>query len=282
MLSPARAAEVEPLLDPHTVIGALYASHQGKINPFRLMWAYLRRGIPMGISLHTYTRVTGFDVQSGRVQGVHTDHGDFSAGRVVLATAAWTRPLGRLLGQDWKVYTFRASAMITESVTPMKFHVVISAADHKEFELDGKKDIELAFLGIRQTAEGHLLIAQADRPGETINSSISAQAPRAMAFMAGRYFPALRKARLIRAWTAPTTYTDDGCPFVGLVPGLDGLILASAFRSSLVNSPIAGEIITQLVTRGHSDVIDIHPFALDRAMGSADTFYVVKSSDDTP
>ncbi|MCC6146284.1 MAG: FAD-binding oxidoreductase [Anaerolineaceae bacterium] len=279
---PARAvAEIEPMVDPETIRGAMYAPDQGQINPFRLMWAYLRRAIPLGLSLHTFTRVTGFELQSGRVQGVHTTHGEFSAGTVVLATAAWTRRLGEMIGQNWRVHTFRASAMVTEPQHSLKLRSIISTADHIELALDGKKDIELAFLGLRQTADGNFLISQADRPGESLYPQISALAPKAMAIMTGRYFPILRRARLLRSWTAPTTYTEDGCPLIGPVPGVEGLILATAFRSSLINTPLAGEIAAELVTLGRCEVIDIRPFALDREMGKADTFYVVESGQDS-
>lgn len=278
MLNPGQASKVEPLLDPHTMIGAMYAPDQGRINPFRLMWAFLRQANRMGLSLHTFTRVTGFDIQSGRVQGVQTDRGSYSAGRIILATAAWTRRLGNIIAQDWKINTFRASAMVTEPVHDRRLRTVITAADHVELKLDDRGDIELAFLGLRQTPDGNFLIAQSDRPGEALDSSISSQAPRAMATVAARYFPFLRQVRLLRSWTAPTTYTEDGCPFIGPVPGLDGLLMATAFRSSLINSPVAGEIIAGLVLNGRCDLLDIRPFALDRTMGSADTFYAVKGS----
>ena len=279
MLPAEQVHAIEPLINPAALVGAMYAPHQGQINPFRLMWAYLRRAIPFGLALHTYTEVTGFEVRSGRVRGVHTDQGSFSAAMVVLATAAWTHRLGKMLGQDWKIHTFRASAMVTETAGDLKLRSIISAADHIELELDGKKDIELAFLGLRQTSDGNFLIAQADRPGDSLHPAISPLAPKAMAIMTAKYFPVFRKVRLLRAWTAPTTYTEDGCPFVGAVPGLEGLIMATAFRSSLINTPIAGEIVTELVLKGRCEVVDIHPFALDRDMQPADTFYVVKSTD---
>lgn len=278
MLPAEQVHEIEAMIDPRTLVGAMYAPHQGQINPFRLMWAYLRRAIPLGLALHTFTEVTGFELQSGRVQGVRTAQGRFSAPVTILATAAWTHGLGKLIAQDWKIHTFRASAMVTESVYDLKLRSIISSADHVELELNGKKDMELAFLGLRQTTDGNFLISQADRPGESLHPAISPLAPKAMALMVSKYFPVLRKARLLRTWTAPTTYTEDGCPFIGPVPGLDGLLMATAFRSSIINTPIAGEIVTELVLKGRCEVIDIRPFALDRVMGSADTFYVVKSA----
>lgn len=278
LIPPNRIPEIEPSVDPRGLFGASYSSYQGQLNPFHLMWAYLRRATERGLSLHTFTRVTGFDIQSGRVCGVHTTRGHFSAGVVVLATAAWTRQLGQMIGRDWNIHTFRASAMVTEPVYDYHVRCIVTTADHIEMEVTGKEDVELTVLALTQTPEGHFLIAQADRPGEVQDSAISHVAAKAMAIMAGRYFPALRQARLLRSWTAATTYTDDGCPLIGPVNGLEGLILAASFRSAIVNAPIAGEMIKELVTLNRCDVVDITPFAPERKMEKVDTIYTVKSS----
>jgi sarcosine oxidase subunit beta len=275
---PERIKEIEPLVDPGHLYGATYASNQGQVNPLRLMWAYLRRAIPLGLSLHTYTEVTGFEIANGRMRVVRTSRGDFSAGVVVLATAAWTRQLGKLIGREWNVHTFRASAMVTEPIISLRLNSMISTADHIEMDVAGNGDAELTVLALCQSPDGHFLIGQADRPGESLNSATSFAAPVSMAMMAGRFFPVLRKARILRTWTAPTTYTDDGCPLLGPVEDIDGLILAAAYRSAVVHSPLSGEVVTQLVTTGRCDLIDISHFSPERVMQPADTIYTVKSA----
>ncbi len=67
-------------------------------------------------------------------------------------------------------------------------------------------------------------------------------------------------------------------PLLGPVKDLPGLILAASFRSAVVHSPIAGEIITELVNQGYCDLLDISPFAPERTMMEADTVYKVKST----
>ena len=277
-VAPERIQEIEPLVDPTGLFGASYCSYQGQLNPFLLMWAYLRKAIPLGLKLYTYTEVTGFDVKNGRIHGVSTDKGKFSAGTVVLATAAWTRRLGKMIGYDWNIHTFRASAMVTEPVYQLNLNTIVTTADHIEIPVSSPDDAELTVLALAQTPDKHFLIAQADRPGEVLDPAISHVAPKAMAIMAARYFPVLRKARLLRTWTAPTTYTDDGMPLLGFVNGLEGLLLAASFRSAIINTPIAGEIMMELITKGRCDVIDISAFSPDREMRQADTFYTVKSS----
>ena len=275
---PERIKEIEPLVDPTNLFGGTYSSYQGQLNPFLLMWAYLRRAIPLGLSLHTYTEVTGFEIENGKMRGVHTNRGHFSAGVVVLATAAWTRQLGKMIGQDWNIHAFRASAMVTEPVHDLKLNTILTSADHIEMEVTSKEDAELTVLATTQTPDNHFLIAQADRPGNILNPLISHAAPKTMAMMAGRFIPALRNARLLRTWTAPTTYTDDGCPLLGPVKNVDGLILAASYRSAIVHAPLSGEIITQLITTGQCNIIDISHFTPERKMQQTETIYTVKST----
>lgn len=260
-----KVGEIEPLVTARNFFGALYAPTQGLINPFLLMWGFLRRALARGLALHTYCEVSGFDIVSGRLCGVQTSRGTFSAGRVVLATAAWTRHLGALLGRDWGIYTFRASAMITEPVAALRLRTILTIADMIELPLDWEES-EQAALSMRQTPEGHLIIAQADRTGDSLSSDISHAAPKAMAWLVQRHFPVLENVHIRRAWTAPTTVVVDGCPFVGAVEGLDGLILATAFRSALVNAPIAGEMIRDLILYDRCEAVDIRPFSPNRKL----------------
>lgn len=277
-VTPQQVKEIEPMIDADMLYGATYASYQAQVNPFLLLWGYLNRAIPLGLSLHTFTEVTGFDIEGGRMRGVRTNRGNFSAGVVVLATAAWTRPLGETIGCDWNIHTFRASAMVTEPVYDLKLRNIIATADHIEMEVSGKDDSELTVLALTQTPTGHFMVAQASRPGENRDQVISHAAPKTMAIMAARFFPMLRTARVLRSWTAATTFTDDGCPLLGPVKGIEGLILAASYRSAIVHAPLAGEIVAQLITTGRCDLLDISAFAPDRSMGSVDTVYTVKSS----
>ena len=100
LVTSAHLPELEPLLDPTTVLGACYYEHEGQVNPFKLLHAFVRRGREQGLTLHLGVEVTGLDIAGGRVQGVRTSQGEFSAGVVVLCTGAWTESLGWTLGRE--------------------------------------------------------------------------------------------------------------------------------------------------------------------------------------
>ncbi len=177
-LPPERVAEIEPEVNPNGLFGATYASFQGQVNPFLLMWGFLKNAHRQGLSLLTYHEVKNFLMEGSRVVGVDTTKGMLYADKVVLATAAWTRKLGLLIGQNWNIHTFRASAMVTERFSDLHIHSIVTSADHIEAEVNGPEDAELTVMALSQTQEGNFLIAQADRPGEVLDGKISHVAPR--------------------------------------------------------------------------------------------------------
>jgi glycine/D-amino acid oxidase-like deaminating enzyme len=68
---------------------------------------------------------------------------------------------------------------------------------------------------------------------------------------------------VLRGWAAPVAFTADGLPFLGPVNGVEGLILATAFKSTVVVAPLVGETVAQLVLEGRTD-FDLTPFSPDR------------------
>ena len=47
LVSPEQIKEIEPLVDVSSMFGGAYSDSGGKLSPFRLMWAYLHRAIPI-------------------------------------------------------------------------------------------------------------------------------------------------------------------------------------------------------------------------------------------
>ncbi len=77
----SRLPELEPLIDPHVVLGAAYYPGEAQVSPFGLMWAYLQQARKRGLTVCVDTRITGFDIRGGRARGVLTQAGPFSTGR---------------------------------------------------------------------------------------------------------------------------------------------------------------------------------------------------------
>lgn len=246
--------EVEPQIEASALLGALYHAGEGQVDPFQLIWGYLVQARRLGLEEYYFTGVTGFKFQSGRLEGILTPQGLYTADRFVLCTGAYTRQLGRLLGREWDIPYTLGQAMVTEPVEPA-LHNHVSSASFYEQEATGRSGAVRADLAISQSSHGHLLLGEAMLTADTFQRQVPGRSLPAVAACVLPHFPSFHRLRILRGWSAPVAYTPDSCPWLGPVAGIEGLFLATAFRSTVIVTPLVGELVAQLVTRGKCDLI---------------------------
>jgi sarcosine oxidase subunit beta len=110
---------------------------------------------------------------------------------------------------------------------------------------------------------GHFMLGEAASVTNETSTLASVQGQAAIASLARRCFPKLGNLKILRGWAAPVAFTADALPFWGLARGIDGLILATAFKTTVIITPLVGDIVAQLVKTGRSPV-DLTPFSPDR------------------
>jgi sarcosine oxidase subunit beta len=271
MVPAERLVELEPLLDRRAVLGACYHPDEGQVSPFAFMAAYLRRGRQAGLSAHPQTEVTGFDIRSGRMRGLLTRDGQFSSDTVILTSGAWTPGLGRLIGQEWNIPHVHGQALVTER-SDLRLRNHLSSAAFFESMHDEPAAIAGAVvpagavLAVSQTADGHFLLGEAGVITDDLGTHSTAAGQAAIAREVTRFLPSMARLRVLRGWAAPVAFTVDGRPFLGPVDGLSGLILATAFKSTVIVAPLIGSTVAQLVCEGRTD-LDLTAFSPDREIG---------------
>lgn len=260
-----RLAELEPLLDCR--MAACYHADEGQVSPFLFMAAFLRQGRRHGLVLHPHTEVTGFDIVGGRLVGVRSGGERFSAGVTVLATGAWTPLLGRLLDRNWAIPHVHGQALVTErSDLRLNNHLASAAFFEAMHEATGDTAAD-AVLAVSQSADGHFLLGEAGIITDDLGAHATGQGQAAIAREALRFLPALASLRVLRGWAAPVAFTADGLPFLGPVADLPGLILATAFKSTVIVTPMIGDLVAQLICTGRTD-LDLTPFSPDREIAT--------------
>ncbi|MCO6449631.1 MAG: FAD-binding oxidoreductase, partial [Caldilineales bacterium] len=68
----------------------------------------------------------------------------------------------------------------------------------------------------------------------------------AIARLSQRYLPMLRDVRILRGWAAPVAFTHNGLHLLGPVDGIGGLILATAFKSTVIVTPLVGSVVAEM------------------------------------
>jgi 4-methylaminobutanoate oxidase (formaldehyde-forming) len=98
LISAEEARDRFPLMSTEGVLGAAWLPTDGYLDPAQLTYALAdgaRRG---GCRVFTSTRVTGIEVEGGRVRGVSTDRGNVAAKVVVNAGGMYAAEIGRMAG----------------------------------------------------------------------------------------------------------------------------------------------------------------------------------------
>jgi sarcosine oxidase subunit beta len=262
LITSDRLKEVEPLIDSKGLLGGLYHPNEGQVDPFRLIWGYLLRARQRGLKEFYYHKLIGFTVENGRLVGIETPQGKYSAGCIVLCTGANTRQLGQMLGRTWNSHYVLGQAMVTESIG-MALQNHIASASFFEEGADVPKGTLLANMAMGQSGHGHLLLGEAMYEADHFKRNIPPQSLPAISNCVLRFFPSFHKLRILRSWSAPIADTLDGCPLFGPVESLPGLFIATAFRSTVIITPLVGELMTQLVTQGKC-ALDIQHFSPER------------------
>ena len=77
--------------------------------------------------------------------------------------------------------------------------------------------------------------------------------------------PVLEKASLLTAWSGVRPLTADGRPIFGRVPGVEGFLLNIGWGGvGIIQSPIAGQLMAELIHDGHTSTFESGEFRADR------------------
>jgi sarcosine oxidase subunit beta len=245
LLGRDETCRLEPSLAPETIIGALYNPDEGTLDPFKLVHAYALRGRDAGLAVRMHTRVSGVEVRGGRVTGVTTANGPVSAHWVILAAGAWSHALGRTAALELPLQWVHGEAAITEPLPSITRNAMTTAAF---FEATEAADTQTVGFCLRQRPHGNVMMGEAAQVTRRLSRAATTAALPAVVAEAGRWLPNLRRAAVIRSWAIPVAFTADSRPLLGPVDGVAGLLVATGLKSTIILTPIVGELIAGMVT----------------------------------
>jgi 4-methylaminobutanoate oxidase (formaldehyde-forming) len=114
LLSAGEAASLFPLMSTEGVRAASYLPTDGYLDPSQLTYALADGAREGGCRIFTHTRVTGIDVERGRVRGVQTEWGPIEAEIVVDAGGMFAAEIGRMAGVRVPVVPFAHEYLVTQ------------------------------------------------------------------------------------------------------------------------------------------------------------------------
>ena len=114
LISADEAHELFPLMVTDGVRCASYLPTDGYLDPSQLTYALVDGARAGGCRVFTHTRVSGIDVDGGRVRGVRTEWGDVEAEVVVNAGGMFAAEIGRLAGVRVPIVPFAHEYLVTQ------------------------------------------------------------------------------------------------------------------------------------------------------------------------
>ncbi len=256
LLDREQTLEMEPALSPH-IIGATHSPFEGQVNPFLLTRAFLGAAEKLGAKVFTHAEVRGIGISKGHINAVNTTKGRIETPLVINAAGALASTIGDLVNLNIPVKPRRGQILVTESVPPLIRYCILSAT-----YIAAKFNPSLAESGgmgfaVEQTKNGNVLIGST-REFVGFDRQTTFDGVNTVANQILRVFPNLKDLHVIRAYAGLRPYTPDGLPILGTVEDLEGFIMAAGHEGDGITlSPVTGEIIAKVITRGEI------PFPMD-------------------
>jgi glycine oxidase len=229
-LTSAEVHALEPALTG-PVAGAILSTDDAQVDNPRLAPALLRAATALGARVLTDAPVTALLGSGGRCTGVRTARGEtISAGAVVLAAGAWSGPLAAASGIVLPMVPWRGQMLAFDAVARPLRHIVFCG--------------ELVLI---PRPHGPLLV------GTTLehvgfDTRVTLSGLHQILARAARVVPGLGDLPLLRTWAGLRPGTPDHLPYLGPVPGWEGLYAATGHgRKGIILAPITGELMAGLI-----------------------------------
>ena len=242
---PGKIQEVVPGINPEGLLGGTVSPEDGSASPLRAVNAFYRRAKEMEATFLFKETVEQINVAKGKVQGVVTKSGTYSAPVVVDAAGPRSRGLCKTAGVDVPVTPDSHEAAITEPVKPFFTCMVVDlrpGPDSKNYYFYQNKLGQVVFCITPEP-----LIVGDDR------RETSVFLPQVGSRMVN-LLPRLKNLRVRRMWRGLYPMTSDGTPLVGWNQEVHGLLHATGMcGQGFMLGPGVGEVVARLITEKVTD-----------------------------
>ncbi|XGV99829.1 MAG: NAD(P)/FAD-dependent oxidoreductase [Leptolyngbya sp. BL-A-14] len=251
LLNVTEACEVEPLLNPDTIAGALTVKH-GHISTTATVAAYTQAFTRLGGHVQIDQVNELLHDSSGRVIGVSGTHQTYHSANVAVCAGALSRSLLRAAGIPVRLYFTHAELIETPPVD-VTLRTLVMPANTKRFQLEAEASTAaiddlwnqpgnepmppILDAGAIQLLNGTLRIGQVSRVLTDPNALVDATASEAaMRAAMTTTLPAL--ANLPGTWHhCLIAFSHDRLPLIGAIPNTEGIHLFSGFSNPLAIVP---------------------------------------------
>ncbi|MBY6067919.1 FAD-dependent oxidoreductase [Leisingera aquaemixtae] len=246
-------ARRHPLISTDNMIGGLWDPLDGDIDPAQLCQALAYHARKAGAEVYRNTPVTALTQHQDDTWTVHTEHGDIDCDVVVNACGYRVNEVGAMMGVHHPVASMEHQYFLTEDIQG-----IIDAGHRMPLIRCPISDYYC-----RQEKNG-LLIGFYEQDCKTwgmdgidpnfVNALCPDDLERVMDVLEGAFerMPALRETGIRSIVNGPITYTIDGAPLIGPIPGKRNAFCAIGLRAGLGEGGGHGWLLAQMIVHGEA------------------------------
>ena len=253
LVTPEEAGELNPIMSTEGLLGGMWADREGYVDTTGTVHAYAIAARKRGAEYHEHTKVEALE-QTRNGWRVITDKGVITCEHVVNAAGLWAKQVGRMAG-------------IELPVSPLKHHYLVSDTipllEEIDFEVPMTVDLE-GFTYLRQDQKGVLLgIYEIDHEhwamdgapwdyGMELFQEQTDRIEEELILGFNRY-PCLQEVG-VKTWVnGAFTFSPDGNPLVGPVPGKPGYWSACAVMAGFLQGGGVGKSLAEWMIHGEPE-----------------------------
>lgn len=253
VIDAAECARRHPLISTDNLLGGLWDPLDGDIDPAQLCQALARRSRKAGAEVYRDTPVTGLTQKRDDSWIVHTENGDISCEVVVNAGGYRVNEVGAMMGVQHPVTSMEHQYFLTEEIP------AIRDADHRMPLLR----CPISDYYCRQEKQG-LLVGFYEQSCKTwgmdgidpnfVNALCPDDLDRVTDVLEGAFarMPALMETGIHTVVNGPITYTIDGAPLVGPIPGKRNAYCIIGLRAGVGEGGGHGWLLAQQIVHGEA------------------------------
>jgi dimethylglycine dehydrogenase len=246
-------ARRHPLISTSNLIGGLWDPLDGDIDPAQLCQALAYHARKAGAEVYRNTPVIGLTQHKDDTWTVHTEHGDIDCDIVVNAGGYRVNEVGAMMGVHHPVSSMEHQYFLTEDIP------AITESGHRMPLLR----CPISDYYCRQE-KGGLLVGFYEQDCKTwgmdgidpnfVNALCPDDLDRVMDVLEGAFerMPALQETGIRSIVNGPITYTIDGAPLVGPIPGKRNAFCAIGMRAGLGEGGGHGWLLAQQIVHGEA------------------------------
>lgn len=243
--------EKVPLVDVNGLLGGTFWQRDGIIDPSAILVGYEKCSIQAGVKFLNNTEVTGFEITNGKIISIETDKGKIKPQTVVLASGAWSKRIGKMLGFDFPAIPIKRQIVTTKPLgIPEDFPMVVN--------MDSGSYLHRESGGILMgwadpnTKEGFGIEPDFDYTMEIVERSIAR-------------LPIIEEAEILSDWAGLYSITPDHHAILGKIEKMPQVVCAFGFSGhGVMHSPAVGICIAEEIVDGKPAFLEIDSLRFER------------------